>query len=76
MWFVYWLKCADGKIYTGCTGNLEERLLRHQNGHVSYTSSRLPVKLIGYTAFADKYRAFDFEKYLLPVLDKFSGTQT
>ena len=64
MQFVYLLKCADNTTYTGCTQNIEERLKRHENKQVLYTSSRLPVKLITYIAFSDKYQAFQFEKYL------------
>ncbi|CAG5086666.1 GIY-YIG nuclease family protein [Parvicella tangerina] len=64
MWYVYLLKCSDGKTYTGCTSNLEERMSRHSKGHVSYTSTRLPVELITYIAFTDKYKAYNFEKYL------------
>jgi predicted GIY-YIG superfamily endonuclease len=37
---------------------------RHQKGQVEFTKSRLPVVLFVYTAFADKYKAFFFEKYL------------
>lgn len=64
MQYVYLLKCSDNTTYTGCTQNLEERLLRHQKKQVLYTSTRLPVKLITYIAFSDKYKAFEFEKYL------------
>lgn len=64
MWYVYILKCADGKHYTGCTSNLKERMCRHQNGQVESTKSRRPVELIMYIAFTDKYKAFFFEKYL------------
>lgn len=64
MWYVYILKCDDGKNYTGCTSNMDGRLKRHQDGYVEYTKSRLPVELICYTAFKDKYKAYDFEKYL------------
>ena len=64
MWHVYLLRCNDGTIYTGCTGNLEERLRRHLAGQVSYTSCRLPVTLVTYISFQDKYKAFEFEKYL------------
>ena len=62
--FVYILKCADGKLYTGCTNNLEERLKRHENGQVKSTYSRLPIELLTYLVFNDKYKAFNFEKYL------------
>ncbi|MFI5205181.1 MAG: GIY-YIG nuclease family protein [Flavobacteriales bacterium] len=64
MWYVYLLRCTDGKIYTGCTNNMEERLKRHKNATVRFTKSRLPVELITYVVFIDKYKAFEFEKYL------------
>jgi putative endonuclease len=41
-----------------------ERLKKHNAGQVHYTSNRLPVMLISYLAFPDKYKAFNFEKYL------------
>jgi predicted GIY-YIG superfamily endonuclease len=61
---VYILKCTDGKPYTGCAEDLEERMQRHNKGYVPATENRRPVKLITYTVFSDKYRAFEFEKYL------------
>lgn len=64
MWHVYILKCNDGTYYTGCTGDLDERISRHKSGYVSYTSSRLPIELVTYCSFSSKYKAFDFEKYL------------
>ncbi len=64
LYYVYILKCKDDKLYTGCTENLKDRLKRHKNGYVTTTTDRLPVDLISYTAFTDKYKAFDFEKYL------------
>ena len=64
MWFVYILKCSDSSCYTGFTSNLKERISRHNKGENTYTKERLPIKLITYTAFLDKYKAIDFEKYL------------
>ncbi len=64
MWNVYLLKCCDGTYYTGCTSNLVERLKRHKNGEVLYTSTRQPFELITYITFTDKYKAYNFEKYL------------
>jgi len=61
---VYILKCVDGKPYTGCTENIEERLNCHNSGYVPATAGRLPVGLITYITFKDKYKAFEFEKYL------------
>ena len=61
---VYILKCADGKYYTGCTNDLEDRLARHQRGSVPATKDRRPVTLLTFIAFSDKYKAFEYEKYL------------
>jgi putative endonuclease len=63
-YYVYILLCVDGKLYTGCTDNLKDRIERHNNGYVPATQSRLPVVLIFYFAFSNKYTAFNFEKYL------------
>ncbi len=63
-WSVYLLRCADGTLYTGCTSNLQARMERHGKGAVHYTCTRLPVELITCVVFQDKYKAFDFEKYL------------
>ncbi|HBH48735.1 MAG TPA: hypothetical protein DDX98_08845 [Bacteroidales bacterium] len=57
-------KCSDGTIYKGCTSNLTDRLERHQKGYIDSASSKLPVQLLSYIAFNDKYKAFEFEKYL------------
>ena len=64
MYYVYFLVCADKKTYIGCTDDLKERIERHNNQRVPATSKRLPVKLVSYFAFMNKYTAFNFEKYL------------
>ena len=64
MWYVYLLRCADGTIYVGCTSDLDERLKRHNRKEVPATKERLPVELVTYIVFTDKYKAFEFEKYL------------
>ena len=63
MHYVYNLICKDG-YYVGCTDNLNDRLNRHEKGQVPATIDRLPVKLNFYFAIQDKYKAFEFEKYL------------
>jgi putative endonuclease len=63
-YYVYILKCSDGKPYTGCTEDLEDRLERHQKGQVPATINKLPITLNSYFAFSSKYAAFSFEKYL------------
>ena len=63
MHYVYSLKCKDG-FYVGCCENIDERLERHRTGQVPATKDRLPVTLEFYLAVPDKYKAFEFEKYL------------
>lgn len=46
-WYVYILKCKDGKLYTGITNNLERRLKAHNSGNgCRFTRCRIPVKLL------------------------------
>jgi predicted GIY-YIG superfamily endonuclease len=63
-WYVYILKCKDGSIYSGCTNNLEDRIKRHNLGQVLATKKILPVEIVTYIAFSDKYKAYAFERYL------------
>ena len=63
-WYVYILLMNNNKYYTGYTQNLNERLDRHQKGAVPDTAPFLPVQLVFYCAFNDKYLAINFEKYL------------
>ncbi|MFZ6012993.1 MAG: GIY-YIG nuclease family protein [Bacteroidota bacterium] len=64
MWTVYILKCSDGKFYTGCTSDLDDRMKRHHAGEVPATHNRLPLTLVTYMVFSEKQKAYDFEKYL------------
>lgn len=64
MWIVYILKCADNTYYFGCTGDFNDRISRHNKGEVQYTSTRLPIETIHQSVFFDKYKAYEFEKYL------------
>lgn len=54
-WYVYMLRCGDGSLYTGCTGNVSRRLAAHQSGRgAKYTRSRLPVSLVYQEEVPDK----------------------
>lgn len=64
MHYVYLLKCSDQKTYVGCSSDLKERIIRHKSGSVPATKNRLPIELVSYFAFSNKYTAYDFEKYL------------
>ena len=63
MHYVYSLKCKDG-YYIGCADNLKDRIERHQKGQVPATANRLLIKLDFYFTIKDKYKAYEFEKYL------------
>lgn len=63
MYYVYNLQCKNG-YYVGCTEDLKDRMERHVKGQVSATANRRPVILIFYFAITNKYKAFEFEKYL------------
>ncbi len=63
MYYVCSLRCKNG-YYVGCTDNLEDRLERHKNGQVLATANRLLIILDFYFATPDKYKVFEFEKYL------------
>jgi putative endonuclease len=63
MYYVYGLKCKDG-YYVGCTDDIKDRFERHQKGYIPATANRLPVNLDFYFAIDNKYKAFEFEKYL------------
>ena len=66
MFYVYILRSeADSeKTYVGFTSNLKERLARHNCDGESYTAKYRPWKIIFYSAFDDKKRALEFERYL------------
>src|SRR5688572_13892381 len=57
MYYVYILLCNDNTYYTGCTEDLKARFERHCKGYVDSTMGNLPVKLVYYCAFDDKYKA-------------------
>jgi predicted GIY-YIG superfamily endonuclease len=63
MYYIYSLKCKDG-YYIGCTNDLKERMNKHKKGYIVATKNRLPIRLEFYFAIEDKYKAFNFEKYL------------
>jgi len=44
--YVYILRCADGRLYYGSTGDLSRRLAEHREGLSRWTSARLPGQLV------------------------------
>lgn len=56
--FVYILECSDGSYYTGHTDDLEKRIMQHMHGcSKSYTSKRLPIKLVFSQVCPTRYAA-------------------
>ena len=58
------IKCSKTGYYTGCTRNLEKRIQDHNSGKVHYILDKRPIELVSFISFSDKYKTFDFEKYL------------
>jgi len=57
MFYVYIVKCADGKFYTGSArGDLDRRIAEHNDGtYTGWTSKRLPVALVYQQQFDNPY---------------------
>jgi putative endonuclease len=67
MFWVYVLRCADGKYYTGQTDNIERRLGQHQHGgFCDFTSSRRPVERMWSEYFETRYEALTAEHQIKP----------
>jgi putative endonuclease len=61
--FLYIVECADGTLYTGCTNDLERRVLQHNTSPkgAKYTRTRRPVTLIYSEPFATRGEALSRE---------------
>ena len=64
--YVYILQSQSPRdqIYTGITADLKKRLSEHNPGKVPHTSKFTPWEIRAATAFNNKQRAVDFERYL------------
>lgn len=54
----------DHLLYVGCTGDIENRLKRHDEGQVAATMNRRPLTLIHSERFELKGDAFNRERFL------------
>ena len=78
-WVVYLLRCGDDSLYTGCTNQLAQRILKHQHGKgARYTRSHLPVMLAYHENVADQSAALKREAAIkrLSRAEKISLIQT
>ncbi len=63
--WLYILRCANGRYYVGHTEDLELRVGQHQSGICDgYTAKRLPVELIFTEEFPTREEAFLRERQL------------
>ena len=61
--WVYILRCADSKYYTGHTDDLERRMAEHQSGAFpGFTSKRRPVELVWSENFQSRIEALEAER--------------
>lgn len=57
-WFVYFVQCADGSLYTGISNDVRKRIENHNSGNgAKYTKGRLPVKLVHTEKLSSKSEA-------------------
>jgi len=65
MWFVYILRCIDGSLYIGETNDVDQRLLKHNEGSASgFTAKRRPVVLVYSELFPTRGAALKRERQL------------
>jgi len=66
VWYVYIVRSVSSpdQEYIGATADLKGRMADHNAGKSTHTAKSMPWKLVWYSAFPDKYKALEFEKYL------------
>ncbi|MBB5687246.1 GIY-YIG nuclease family protein [Sphingobium boeckii] len=65
--WVYILKCSDGRYYTGQTDDLERRMAEHQTGgYCDFTSRRRPIALVWTEYFQTRIEALEAEMRIKP----------
>ena len=65
IYYVYVLRSSvDQNFYVDLTDDLEQRLIRHNEGRVKSTKFRKPFNLVHYETFNDSHQARQREKCL------------
>jgi predicted GIY-YIG superfamily endonuclease len=66
MWYVYIIRSVSfpNQEYSGASADLKQRIADHNAGKSTHTAKFIPWELAWYSAFPDKHRALQFEKYL------------
>ena len=66
MYYVYRIQSErdESRFYTGFTEDLKKRIKAHNKGSNKSTAPYRPWELVFYTAFDQRERALEFERYL------------
>jgi putative endonuclease len=63
-WFVYFLECRNGSIYTGATTDVARRFDEHAAGKgARYTRMSPPTRLLGFVAYKNRSAALSAEMH-------------
>jgi len=63
--YIYILRSLkDGDLYTGHTADIEERLIRHNEGRISLTKNRRPLELVYLEEQEKRGEAMKRESYI------------
>ena len=60
----------NGSYYIGSTGNIEERIKKHNNGQSRYTKSKIPWKIVYMEEYKTRSEAKKREYYLKSLKSK------
>ncbi|HEX4479718.1 MAG TPA: GIY-YIG nuclease family protein [Rudaea sp.] len=61
-WFLYFIECRDGSVYTGTTTDVASRYEKHATGRgARYTRMNPPVRLLGFVAVENRSAALSAE---------------
>jgi putative endonuclease len=66
MHYVYLLRseAQPKEHYVGCTTDLKQRIVQHNNGESPHTAKFVPWRIVAYFAFTERKTAVAFERYL------------
>lgn len=72
-WYLYMVRCRDGKLYTGIAIDIERRIAEHQAGKgAKYLRGRAPLRLVFKSKIGSRSLALKVEQLIkkLPKREK------
>ena len=62
-WFLYFIECRDGSVYTGITTDVAHRFNQHAAGKgARYTRMNPPIRLLGFMEIGNRSAALSAER--------------